>query len=207
MSEEHRDDDRAGIWKKIHERVDALAEGMNSEMTQEELKDLWYRRAIELGQAQEDNKLGAEDQKLVTFRLGRDRYGVPIEMVREIQRAGGITAVPTAPDFVVGVMNLRGSILSVVDIRTFFGLPAVSQGPKARILVVESRELRVGLLVERVDEIAEVNLADLQPPLSLNKGITEDYIRGMARVRGEMLIVVDLGKILANPRLIVEEKV
>jgi len=206
MSEEGRRSSE-GIWEKIHRRIEALSQELDGEMTEEELRDLWYRRSLELSRAPLETGRDSDRLKLVTFRLGRDRYGVTIDMVREIQRAEGITGVPTAPDFVVGVTNLRGSILSVVDIRSFFGLPPVARGPKSRILVVEGGGLTVGLVVERVEEISDVKTTEIKPPLSFNKGIKEDYIRGIVTHRGEMLIVIDLKKILENPRLVVEEKV
>ena len=107
------------IWEEIHHRVEALS-AKADEMTEEELRDLWYRRALELGRVPEEVGERADFMKLVTFRLGPDRYGIEIGMVREIQRAENLTAVPTVPDFVIGVMNLRGNILSVVDLRIFF---------------------------------------------------------------------------------------
>ncbi len=198
--------DRRDLWDEIHRRVESLTQS-SEEMTETELEDLWYRRALELSRAPDGEGERADLLKLVTFRLGADRYGVEIGMVREIQRAGNITAVPTVPEFVVGVMNLRGNILSVVDIRVFFGLPAVTLRESTRILVVEGSGVRLGIVVERVDEISDVRGETIKPPLSLDKGITDDYIRGIVTHRGEMLIVVDLEKILSNPRLVVEENV
>ena len=204
MTEE---DGRKDIWGEINSRIAALSREMSGELTAEELKDLWYRRALDLSRSPVQDDLAGDRLNLVTFRLGSDRYGVGMEMVREIQRAGSITPVPTAPDFVVGVMNLRGSILSVVDIRTFFGLPGVTPGTKARILVVEGGGLQVGILVEGVDEITSVRVEEIKPPLSTEKGLAEDYLRGIVTARGEVLMVVDLQRVLENPRLVVEEKV
>jgi purine-binding chemotaxis protein CheW len=195
------------IWEKIHERIEMLTEEMNGTLTEEDLRDLWYRRALELSRLSGPSQESDRKLRVVVFRLGSDRYGVNLDRVREIQRAGRITPVPTAPDFVVGVMNLRGNILSVVDIRIFFGLPKVTVSERTRILVVEGEGLRIGIIVEQVDEIAAVDEADIKPPLSLNKTISEDYIKGIASHRGEMLIMVDLGKVLRNPRLVVEENV
>jgi purine-binding chemotaxis protein CheW len=196
-----------GIWQEIHGRIEALSHDLSGEITEEELHDLWYRRALELSRSQEARADAGGSLKMITFRLGSDRYGVSLEMVREIQRAGRITPVPTAPDFVSGVVNLRGNVLSVVDIRVFFSLPGVVMGEKTRILVVEDEGLIVGILVEKVDEIVDVSMEGVKPPLSLDKGITEDYIQGIATHRGEMLIIIDLEKILKNPRLVVEENV
>jgi purine-binding chemotaxis protein CheW len=199
--------DQNQVWQQIHRRIDDLSREVAGEMTEEELHDLWYRRALELSRAQVQEGQESDSLKMITFRLGADRYGVAIDMVREIQRAGRITPVPTAPDFVVGVMNLSGNILSVVDIRVFFGLSKVVMSGKTRILVVEGEGLRIGMVVDRVDEITDVRAEGIKPPLSLDKGITEDYIRGIATHRGEMLIVIELEKILKNPRLVVEEKI
>lgn len=196
-----------GIWREIHGRIEALSREFSGEISQEELKDLWYRRALELSRSQDLKTEESGTLKMVTFRLGSDRYGVSLAVVREIQRAGSITPVPTAPDFVSGVVNLRGNILSVIDIRVFFKLPGVVMGEKTRILVVEEGDLVVGVLVEKVDEIVDVSMEGVKPPLSLDKGITEDYIEGIATHRGEMLIIIDLEKILKNPRLVVEENV
>lgn len=196
-----------GIWQEIHGRIEALSREFSAEISEEELKDLWYRRALELSRSQESKTEEGGSLKMITFRLGSDRYGVSLAMVREIQRAGRITHVPTAPDFVSGVVNLRGNILSVVDIRIFFNLPGVVMGEKTRIVVVEDEDLIVGILVEKVDEIVDVSMEGVKPPLSLDKGITEDYIQGIATHRGEMLIIIDLEKILKNPRLVVEEYV
>jgi purine-binding chemotaxis protein CheW len=195
------------IWEKIYQRIEMLTEEMEGELTEEDLRDLWYRRALELSRFSGPGLETDRKRKVVVFRLGSDRYGVSLDRVREIQRAGRITPVPTAPDFVVGVMNLRGNILSIIDIRIFFGLPKVTVSEKTRILVVEGEGLKIGILVEQVDEIHAIDEADVKPPLSLNKAIVEDYIKGIATHRGEMLIMVDLGKILRNPRLVVEENV
>lgn len=196
-----------GTWQEIHGRIEALSREVSGEISEEDLHDLWYRRALELSRAQETRVDESGSLKMITFRLGSDRYGVSLSMVREIQRAGRITPVPTAPDFVSGVINLRGSILSVVDIRVFFNLPSVVMGEETRILVVEDEGLIVGILVERVDEIVDVSMEGVKPPLSLDKGITEDYIQGIATHRGEMLIIIDLERILKNPRLVVEENI
>ena len=141
------------IWEKIHQRIGMLTEEMDGELTEEDLRDLWYRRALELSRLSGPGQESDQKMKVVIFRLGSDRYGVSLDQVREIQRAGRITLVPTAPDFVVGVMNLRGSILSVVDIRIFFGLPKVTVSERTRIVVVEGEGLRIGILVEQVDEM------------------------------------------------------
>jgi purine-binding chemotaxis protein CheW len=195
------------VWKEMHEKIEALSGEMSASITEEELQDLWYRRALELSRSQADEKGESGGLKMITFRLGSDRYGVALDLVREIQRTGRITPVPTAPDFVTGIVNLRGSILSVIDIRVFFGLPAVVINEKTRILVVENKGLRLGILVERVDEITDIDVNGIKPPLSLDKGITEDYIKGIVTHGGDMFIIIDLERILKNPRLIVEEKV
>ena len=201
------EDERGRIWEVMHRRLEELSHDLSGEMTEEELRDLWYRRALELNRVPDHEREKVDRAKMITFRLGPDRYGVSIAVVREVQKEERLTPVPTAPEFVVGVMNLRGNILSVVDIRAFFGLPAVSRGEKSRILVVEGAGLRLGVIVERVYGIIDVRVGDIKPPLSLDKGLTDDYVEGIITHRGEMLIVIDMEKILSNPRLLVEENV
>lgn len=197
----------ADIWHEIHHRLDALSKEMDGDLTEEELKDLWYRRALELSRVPVRESESESSLKVVTFRLGSDRYGVDIGMVREIQRAGGITPVPTAPEFVSGVINLRGNIISVIDVRVFFGLPPAVLSDRARILVVEGNGMSIGIFVEQVDEIINVTISDIKPPLSFAKGIKEDYVAGIVTARGEMMIIVEMEKILGNPRIIVNDTI
>ena len=195
------------LWEQIHQRIKELEDKQELEYSGDELKDLWYRRALELSVVPEHELRVDHKEKHVIFKLDSDRYGVPINLVHEIQRIGDITPIDTAPEFVVGVINLRGNILSIVDMRIFFGLEGVTQGEKSRVLVAQEGGMRIGILVDQVDEIGEVSPDEVKPPLSTARGIAEEYIRGIVAHKRSMLILVDLAKILKNPRLVVDEVV
>jgi purine-binding chemotaxis protein CheW len=111
------------------------------------------------------------------------------------------------PPFVAGVVNLRGAILSVVDLRAFFGLEPVPAGERARILVAEAPGMTVGLVVEQVEEIADVPAGEVKPPLAPARGIAEDYVAGIVALRGQMVVLIDLERVLRNPRIVVDEAV
>jgi purine-binding chemotaxis protein CheW len=142
----------------------------------------------------------------VLLRLGADRYALTITSVREILRVGRVTPVNTAPAFVHGVVNLRGVIVTVLDLRLFFGLEAGPVGDQARIVIAEGGGMAVGL-VERVEEIVDLPTAHVKPPLSPAKGLAEDYVVGIAAHGDQMVVLIDLEKVLGNPRIIVDEVV
>jgi purine-binding chemotaxis protein CheW len=196
------------LWAQIRQRIEELDRASAEDAAGEDLAEVWQRRALDLARDADRERDRGETIKLVVFRLGADRYAVRITSVLEIQKVGRITPLPTAPAFVTGVINLRGVVLSVLDLRAFFGLEQVLVGEGARILVAEGGGMTVGLLVEQVEEIADVPSADVRPPLAPSKGIAEDYVSGIVALRGgQMVVLVDLDRILRNPRIVVDETV
>jgi len=203
---EQRRIDSEGVWQEIRRRIEQLDRLENAEQPAQDLEALWRRRAHELATADRDREVG-ELLTLVLLRLGADRYAVPITSVREILRVGRLTPVSTAPAFVLGVINLRGVILTVLDLRVFFGLEPVPVGAEARIVVAEGGGMVVGFLVEQVEEIVDLPAAQVKPPLSPAKGMVEDYVVGIAAHRDQMVVLIDLEKVLSNPRIVVDEVV
>lgn len=106
-----------------------------------------------------------QDQlQLVAFRLGAEEYAIPIEMVESIIKLGPLTRVPGSPSYVRGVMNLRGRIMSVIDLRHRFGMPPEADQPDCRILVVQYGDTTIGLLVDSVSEVFNLDEMEFQPP-------------------------------------------
>lgn len=204
---EQRRLDSERVWGEIRRRIEQLDLGMNAAPAAVDLTALWHRRAIELAAAPERDLEPGELLTLVLLRLGADRYAVPITSVREILRVGRLTPVGTAPAFVLGVINLRGVIMTVLDLRVFFGLEPGPPGPEARIVVAEGAGLVVGILVEQVVGIVDLPAAQVKPPLSPAKGLVEDCVVGIAAHGGQMVVLIDLEKVLRNPRIIVDEAV
>ncbi|MBI5444886.1 MAG: chemotaxis protein CheW [Deltaproteobacteria bacterium] len=134
--------------------------------------------------------------QLVTFHVGDEEFGVEILDVREINRMMDITRVPHAPEFVEGVINLRGQVIPVVDLRKRFGLSAGERDKNTRIVVVELGGSVVGFLVDSVSEVLRVSRAVVEPPPSIVGGIESDYIDGVVKLEDRLLILLDLQKLL-----------
>jgi purine-binding chemotaxis protein CheW len=133
-----------------------------------------------------------KDLHIVGFRIGRETFGVPISLVHEIVRVPEITAVPEAPDYVEGVINLRGKIISVVDLRKRFGETEIKVHKKNRILVVEVSGKLVGLKIPP----SEVDL----PPNVFEEGEL-NYVTGVGKLHSRLIILIDLTKILQKGEL------
>jgi purine-binding chemotaxis protein CheW len=204
---EQRRLDSERVWAEVRRRIEELDRCAGAAPEAEDLPALWRRRAVELAEGPDRDREVGELLTLVLLRLGADRYAVPITSVREILRVGRLTQVSTAPAFVLGVINLRGVIMSVLDLRVFFGLEPGPVGADARIIIAEGGGMVVGILVEQVEEIVDLPAARVKPPLSPAKGLAEEYVVGIAPHGDQMVVLIDLEKVLRNPRIIVDEVV
>lgn len=138
------------------------------------------------------------EMQLVTFNLGKEEFAVPILQIQEINRLTEITRVPKSPDFVEGVINLRGKVIPVIDLRKRFGLPQGELGKYARIIVVNMDSRMLGLIVDSVSEVLRLSEDAIEPPPPVVAGIDSEYIRGLGKMEGRLLILLDLNKILTK---------
>ncbi|MBI5969911.1 MAG: chemotaxis protein CheW [Deltaproteobacteria bacterium] len=136
--------------------------------------------------------------QLVTFRLGTEEYSLDILSVQEIIRHMHLTKVPRTPDFVEGVINLRGRVIPVLDLRKRFGLPSEDRTNETRIIVVEVEGKTVGLKVDAVSEVLRLPAASVEPPPSIISGVESEYIKGVGKLDGRLIILLDVGKILTR---------
>jgi purine-binding chemotaxis protein CheW len=141
---------------------------------------------------------GGDEQQLVVFELGAELYGVEIARVHEIIRLQTVTRVPRAPAFVEGVINLRGKVIPVVDLRRRFGLPSAEHTRSTRIVVVEIGDQVVGIVVDGVSEVLRVNTATVEPPSPVVAGIDSEYLHGIAKLPERLVILLDLDRVLAR---------
>jgi len=132
--------------------------------------------------------------QVVVFELGAERYGLDIATVYEIIRHQPITAIPNAPSFVEGVINLRGRIVPIVDLKARFGMGQTEVTPSSRIMVVEAGA-RVGLVVDAVSEVLMVPQDAIEPTPELAAGVDADYLRGIARLQERLVILLDLANL------------
>ena len=143
----------------------------------------------------------AKDLHLVGFRIGRETFGVPISLVHEIVRVPEITAVPEAPAYVEGVINLRGKIVSIVDLRKRFGEKDIVQNKKNRILVVEVEKKMVGLIVDAASEVLRMSSDDVDNPPNVFEEGELNYVTGVGKLKDRLIILVELHKILQKGEL------
>ena len=143
----------------------------------------------------------AKELHIVGFRVGRETFGVPISLVHEIVRVPEITAVPDSPGYVEGVINLRGKIVSVVDLRKRFGEKEITANKKNRILVAEVSSKMVGLIVDAASEVIKIPDSEVDLPPSVFEEGELNYVTGVGKVKGRLIILVDLSKILQRGEL------
>lgn len=137
-----------------------------------------------------------KELQLVGFRIGRETFGLPIAMVREIVRVPEITSVPNVPDYVEGVINLRGRIIPVIDLRKRFGQKTVEADKRNRIVVVEVENRAIGLLVHSASEVLKVPPSEIEAPQNVFPEGELSYVSGVAKLKGRLVILIHLPRLL-----------
>ena len=132
-----------------------------------------------------------DELKLIIFKLGREEYGMDILRVQEIKRMMGITRVPSTPTFIRGVINLRGSVLPVIDLRTRLGLAENDLTEAARIIVVLVNDGIVGFIVDEVVEVTTISTQDVESAQTLSSGLSADFITGIAKADNRLYILLN----------------
>jgi len=147
--------------------------------------------------------LHEREGKYLTFTLANEEYGLEILKVREIIGLMDITAIPQTPAYVKGVINLRGKVIPVIDLRLKFGLPPMEYGERTCIIVVEVRtssaSIQMGVVVDTVSEVLNINGADIEPAPSFGTRVDTKYILGIAKARGAIKILLDIDQVV-GPR-------
>jgi purine-binding chemotaxis protein CheW len=143
-----------------------------------------------------------QDLQIVGFRIGREMFGVPISLVREVIRVPQITAVPDAPGYIEGVINLRGKIVPVIDLGKKLGISGEQQSQRAnRIIVAEIGDRPVGLIVHSASEVLRISATEIQAPREVFTEAGMDYISGVGKLHGRLVILLDLQKIVPRTEL------
>jgi purine-binding chemotaxis protein CheW len=142
-----------------------------------------------------------KELQLVGIRVGRETFGLPISLVREIVRVPEITSVPNAPEYIEGVINLRGRIIPVVDLRKRFGEIITEPNKKTRVVVVELENRRIGLIVNSASEVIKIAPSEIEAPHDVFQEGELNYITGVGKLKGRLVILLDLNKILQRGEL------
>ncbi|WP_423187029.1 chemotaxis protein CheW [Alishewanella sp. d11] len=148
--------------------------------------------------SQSADKNQAADQVLqwVTFRLQEETYGINVMQVQEVLRYSEIAPVPGSPDYVLGIINLRGNVVTVIDTRSRFGLPPAEVTDNTRVVIIEAEKQVIGILVDSVAEVVYLRQSEVDVAPNVGTDESARFIQGVANREGELLILVDLNKLL-----------
>lgn len=152
---------------------------------------------MDINQKRQDDEL----LQLVTFSIGEEEFGVNILKVQEINRTMEITKVPRSPEFVEGVINLRGKVIPIIDLRRRFGLVSKPEDKDTRIIVIEINSVIVGFVVDAVSEVLRIPASTVEPPPPVVAGVESDYISGVGQLKDRLLIMLDLDRLLSTEDL------
>ena len=134
----------------------------------------------------------------VTFRLDNEKYGIKVMQVQEVLRMTEIAPVPGAPDYVLGIINLRGNVVTVIDTRRRFGLMDAEPDDATRIVIVEAENQVVGILVDSVAEVVDLRASEIETAPNVGNDESSKYIQGVCSRENELLILVDVNKLLSD---------
>ena len=161
-------------------------------------------RARELAPTPVQESEPGTDLEVIVFALGGERYAVEVSCMREVCPVRDLVPLPCTPPFVAGILNVRGEVVTIIDLKVFFELPAKAITDTTEVLVMRSGEMTFGILADHVSGTRSIPLTAIQPPLTALTGIRAAYLRG---VTADETIVLDVGRMAADRRLIVEEEV
>ena len=193
-------------WAEIRRHMEATRAAIEQGSTPspEAERDILKKRAQELAREPERREKAEEMLEVVEFDLANERYAFPLAQVREVSLLRELTPVPCAPPFVLGIMNLRGEIRAVIDLKKFFDLPAAGITELNKIILIERGDTRLGILADAIRGVRHLRLSDLQAALPTLTDVRADYLLG---ITSDRLVVLDPAKILSDTRIVVDEEV
>lgn len=146
----------------------------------------------------EDAEIDEGTTNLVTFRLGSGEYAIDIMQAKEIIKMEKITLIPNAPYFVEGVINLRGNIIPIIDLKKRFNLEESEGDKNTGIIIAKIEDVDMGIMIDSVSKVVSMANSDIQPPPSMLQGIGQRYIKGVGKMEDKLLVVLDLDKLFTN---------
>jgi purine-binding chemotaxis protein CheW len=191
-------------WPEIRRRPENASAQSARGTTQsvEEKERILRARAAALARPREEDARPEEQLEVLEFLLVHERYAIASSWVREVCPLRDLTPLPGTPPFVRGIVNLRGQIVSVVDLKRFFDLPEKGLTDLSKVIVIGDGQTEFGLLADGVAGVRSIALLEIQPPLPTLTGVREAYLKGVTK---ERLVILDGAAILADPKLIVRD--
>jgi purine-binding chemotaxis protein CheW len=152
-------------------------------------------------------KAKSADGKFLTFFLAGQEYGIEILSVHEIIGMMPITSVPGTPDHICGIINLRGKIIPIVDLRRKFGMESKAQTSETCIIVVHVQGVEVGTVVDRVSEVLSIASEDIEPPPSFGRDVNTDYILGIGKSQSKVKILLNIDRVISADQIVQLQKI
>ena len=166
--------------------------------------DILRKRAKELARPLQETEREKDVLKIVEFQLGSEIYGLALDHILEVYPLRGLTPLPGVPSFVKGIINVRGQIVSVIDLRIFFEMNSEELTDTSSVIILQSENMEFGILADAIIGIDTIPKIEIMPSLPTLTGIRADFLQGVSR---ERLVILDGAKLLADTRLIVNEEV
>ena len=160
-----------------------------------------------MGTVAEKKDISSHEGKFLTFALGNEEYGIEIIKAREIIGLMEITTVPQTPDYMKGVINLRGKVIPIIDLRLKFAMPEVEHTRETCIIVVEVGSAQVGIIVDGVSEVTDIKGEDIEEAPSFGQGIDTNFIMGLGKTKQKIVILLDIEGVLTTEELKMVEEI
>ena len=193
-------------WGELRRRLEMSQSVLESGWAPQpaEKRTILKARAQALARKREQEAPVQEQIEVVEFLLAYERYALESSYVREVYPLKDLTPMPCTPPFVLGIINVRGQILSVIDLKTFFDLPGKGLTDLNKVMIVKDDSMQLGILADTILGVRSIPVQDVQAPLPTLTGVREEYLRGVTK---ERLVVLDVGKILSDKNIVVHEEV
>ena len=189
-------------WSAVHRRLQSVNAAIERAVTPSvgEKNSTLKERARILSLEARSNEAGEEYIEIVEFLLAQERYGIETRHIREVYPLKELTPLPSTPPFVLAVVNARGRIVPVVDIKTIFGLPDRGLTDLNKLIIVRANGVELGLVADTIVGVQRVPLHDIQPSLPTLSGIRAEYLKGVTK---ERKVIIDAEKVLLDEKLLV----
>lgn len=193
-------------WREAKQRMEAARIAIEHiwAPTSEDVQRILKERAQILAREAVPAEAADAGLEVIEFLLAHERYGIASEYVREVYPLEDITPLPCTPSFVLGIINVRGEILSVINLKKFFDLPEKGLTDLNKVIVLESAGMVFGIIADAISGVRRIQRTDIQATLPTLTGIREDYLLG---VTAERVVILDAEKLLTDDKLIVQEQV
>jgi len=197
--------DNKGIdWGKIHLRIESVKTAIESGYTpgSEEKKKILKKRAELFAREPEDIKKD-EYIEVVEFILALEHYGIESHYIREVYPLKDYTPIPCTPPFVFGLLNVRGQVISIVNIKKFFDMPEKGLSDLNKVIIVQGNKMEFGILADSIIGVRNIALSEIQAPMPTLTGMREEFLKGVTE---ERMVILDAGKLLSDKNIIVHEE-